>query len=61
MVRTLFVLVQKVTIQMKIQTNYILYPLKMEIRNKVTKKGVVETLTLSRWLQPFVHKKMILN
>jgi len=28
-------------------------PLKMQIKNKVTKKGVVEALTLSRWLQPF--------
>ena len=27
----------------------------MEIRNKVTKKGVVE-LTLSRWLQPFTEE-----
>jgi hypothetical protein len=27
----------------------------MEIRNKVTKRGVVEALTLSRWLQPFVQ------
>jgi hypothetical protein len=32
---------------------YIAQPLKMQIKNKVTKKGVVEALTLSRWLQPF--------
>tara|TARA_Y100001938_G_scaffold147020_1_gene227273 strand:- start:1786 stop:2310 length:525 start_codon:yes stop_codon:yes gene_type:complete len=31
----------------------VISPLKMEIRNKVTRKGVVEALTLSRWLQPF--------
>ena len=30
-------------------------PLKMQIRNRVTKKGVVEALTLSRWLQPFTE------
>ena len=35
---------------------FIISPLKMEIRNKVTKKGVVEALTLSRWLQPFVQE-----
>tara|TARA_B100000945_G_C20019836_1_gene429472 strand:- start:100 stop:561 length:462 start_codon:yes stop_codon:yes gene_type:complete len=34
----------------------IISPLKMEIRNKVTKKGVVEALTLSRWLQPFTQE-----
>ena len=34
---------------------HITAPLKMEIRNKVTKRGVVEALTLSRWLQPFVQ------
>ena len=32
---------------------HISQPLKMEIRNKITKTGVVEALTLSRWLQPF--------
>ena len=35
---------------------FIISPLKMEIRNKVTKKGVVEALTLSRWLQPFTQE-----
>ena len=32
---------------------YISQPLRMEIRNKVTSKGAVEALTLSRWLKPF--------
>jgi len=34
---------------------HILHPLKMELKNRVTKKGVVEALTLSRWLQPFTE------
>ena len=34
---------------------HISQPLKMEIRNKITKTGVVEALTLSRWLQPFTN------
>ena len=55
MVRISFVLVQKVTIQMKIQTNYILrLHLKWKFVIKLL-KGVVEALTLSRWLQPFVQ------
>jgi hypothetical protein len=32
---------------------HISQPLRMEIRNKVTTKGAVEALTLSRWLKPF--------
>ena len=35
------------------QVLHISQPLRMQIRNKVTKKGVVEALTLSRWLKPF--------
>ena len=35
---------------------FVMSPLKMEIRNKVTRKGVVEALTLSRWLQPFTEE-----
>jgi hypothetical protein len=27
----------------------------MELKNRVTKKGIVEALTLSRWLQPFTE------
>ena len=34
---------------------HISQPLKMEIRNKITKTGVVEALSLSRWLQPFTE------
>ena len=34
---------------------HILHPLKMELKNRVTKKGIVEALTLSRWLQPFTE------
>ena len=34
---------------------HIIHPLKMELKNRVTKKGVVEALTLSRWLQPFTE------
>ena len=34
---------------------HVLHPLKMELKNRVTKKGVVEALTLSRWLQPFTE------
>ena len=34
---------------------HISQPLKMEIRNKITKTGVVEALSLSRWLQPFTN------
>lgn len=37
------------------QTLHIIHPLKMELKNRVTKKGVVEALTLSRWLQPFTE------
>ena len=37
------------------QTLHIVHPLKMELKNRVTKKGVVEALTLSRWLQPFTE------
>jgi hypothetical protein len=35
------------------QVLHISQPLRMEIRNKITQKGVVEALTLSRWLKPF--------
>ena len=34
---------------------HIIHPLKMELKNRVTKKGVVGALTLSRWLQPFTE------
>jgi Ca2+-binding EF-hand superfamily protein len=34
---------------------HVIHPLKMELKNRVTKKGVVEALTLSRWLQPFTE------
>ena len=34
---------------------HIIQPLKMELKNRVTKKGVVEALSLSRWLQPFTE------
>ena len=34
---------------------HILHPLKMELKNRITKKGVVEALSLSRWLQPFTE------
>tara|TARA_R110000744_G_C19221547_1_gene547161 strand:- start:356 stop:877 length:522 start_codon:yes stop_codon:yes gene_type:complete len=34
---------------------HIIHPLKMELKNRVTKKGVVEALSLSRWLQPFTE------
>ena len=34
---------------------HIIHPLKMELKNRITKKGVVEALTLSRWLQPFTE------
>ena len=34
---------------------HIIHPLKMELKNKITKKGIVEALTLSRWLQPFTE------
>ena len=37
------------------QTLHVLHPLKMELKNKITKKGIVEALTLSRWLQPFTE------
>ena len=37
------------------QTLHIIHPLKMELKNRITKKGVVEALTLSRWLQPFTE------
>ena len=30
-----------------------IHPLKMELKNRITKKGIVEALTLSRRLQPF--------
>ena len=36
-------------------TLHVIHPLKMELKNKVTKKGIVEALTLSRWLQPFTE------
>ena len=32
-----------------------IHPLKMELKNRITKKGIVEALTLSRWLQPFTE------
>ena len=35
------------------QVLHISKPLRMDIRNKITKKGVVEALTLTRWLKPF--------
>ena len=34
---------------------HVIHPLKMELKNRITKKGVVEALTLSRWLQPFTE------
>ena len=34
---------------------HVIQPLKMELKNKITKKGVVEALSLSRWLQPFTE------
>ena len=37
------------------QTLHVLHPLKMELKNRITKKGIVEALTLSRWLQPFTE------
>ena len=36
-------------------TLHVIHPLKMELKNRITKKGVVEALTLSRWLQPFTE------
>jgi len=36
-------------------TLHIIHPLKMELKNRATKKGMVEALTLSRWLQPFTE------
>ena len=37
------------------QTLHVIHPLKMELKNRTTKKGIVEALTLSRWLQPFTE------
>ena len=37
------------------QTLHVIHPLKMELKNRITKKGIVEALTLSRWLQPFTE------
>ena len=37
------------------QTLHIIHPLKMELKNRISKKGIVEALTLSRWLQPFTE------
>ena len=37
------------------QTLHIIHPLKMELKNRITKKGIVEALSLSRWLQPFTE------
>ena len=37
------------------QTLHIIHPLKMELKNRITKKGIVEALTLSRWLQPLTE------
>ena len=37
------------------QTLHIIHPLKMELKNRITKKCIVEALTLSRWLQPFTE------
>ena len=37
------------------QTLHVIHPLKMELKNRITKKGMVEALTLSRWLQPFTE------
>ena len=34
---------------------HVIQPLKMELKNRITKKGVVEALSLSRWLQPFTE------
>jgi hypothetical protein len=34
---------------------HVIQPLNMELKNRVTKKGVVEALSLSRWLQPFTE------
>jgi len=36
-------------------TLHVIHPLKMELKNRITKKGVVEALSLSRWLQPFTE------
>ena len=36
-------------------TLHVIHPLKMELKNRITKKGMVEALTLSRWLQPFTE------
>ena len=36
-------------------TLHVLHPLKMELKNRITKKGIVEALSLSRWLQPFTE------
>ena len=36
-------------------TLHVVHPLKMELKNRITKKGVVEALSLSRWLQPFTE------
>ena len=37
------------------QTLHVIHPLKMELKNRITKKGIVEALTLSRWLHPFTE------
>ena len=37
------------------QTLHIIHQLKMELKNRITKKGMVEALTLTRWLQPFTE------
>ena len=37
------------------KTLHVIHPLKMELKNRITKKGMVEALTLSRWLQPFTE------
>jgi len=34
---------------------HVVHPLKMELKNRITKKGIVEALSLSRWLQPFTE------
>ena len=35
------------------------YPLKMETYNRSTEKGVVESLGLSRWVQPYSDEQIV--
>tara|TARA_B100001057_G_scaffold63789_1_gene57358 strand:+ start:3110 stop:3622 length:513 start_codon:yes stop_codon:yes gene_type:complete len=34
---------------------HVVHPLKMELKSRITKQGIVEALSLSRWLQPFTE------